>query len=111
MALPAPIIVPQIQLSDLDLYAAQGVSTVISCRPDYEEPNQLTFQDIAQAAAHVGMTAFHIPVVPGEVDQEAVHRFADVLCSAQGDTLAFCRSGKRASILLQHANDCLIAES
>ena len=46
MALPAPIIVPQIQLSDLDLYAAQGVSTVISCRPDDEEPNQLTFQDV-----------------------------------------------------------------
>ena len=44
MALPAPIIVPQIQLSDLDLYAAQGVSTVISCRPDDEDPNQLTFR-------------------------------------------------------------------
>ena len=111
MALPAPIIVPQIQLSDLDLYATQGVSTVISCRPDYEDPDQLTFQDIAQAAAKVGMAAFHIPVVPGELDQEAVHRFADVLSSARGDTLAFCRSGKRASILLQYANAGSVAGS
>ena len=103
MALPVPIIVPQIQLSDLDLYAAQGVSTVISCRPDDEEPNQLTFQDVAQAAAQLGMAAFHIPLVTGELDQEAVHRFADVLCSAQGDTLAFCRSGKRARVLFERA--------
>ena len=102
MALPAPIIVPQIQLSDLDLYAAQGVSTVISCRPDDEDPDQLTFQDIAQAAAQVGMVAFHTPVVPGELDQEAVNRFADV-CSAWGDTLAFCRSGKRARVLFERA--------
>lgn len=103
MALPAPIIVPRIQLSDLDLYAAQDVSTVISCRPDDEDPDQLTFRDIAQAAAQVGMVAFHISVVPGEHDQEAVHRFADVLCSARGDTLAFCRSGKRARVLFERA--------
>ena len=103
MALPAPIIVPQIRLSDLDLYAAQGVSTVISCRPDDEDPNQLAFQEIAEAAAQLGMAAFHIPVVPGELDQEAVNRFADVLSSARGDTLAFCRSGKRARMLFERA--------
>ena len=106
MAIPAPIIVPQIQLSDLDLYAAQGVSTVISCRPDDEDPDQLTFQDIAKAAAQLGMVAFHIPVVPGELDQEAVNRFADVLSSARGYTLAFCRSGKRARVLFERACAC-----
>jgi sulfide:quinone oxidoreductase len=52
---------------------------------------------MAQAAQAHGLAYHYIPVISGQVTQEQVTAFADVLAQADGPVLAFCRSGARST--------------
>ena len=91
-------VAPQISLADVTEAARLGFRTLISNRPDGEEPTQLTAADIAAAAATAGLAFYHIPVrgapTPDQVEETRI-----VLQDADEPVLAFCRSGTRSIII------------
>jgi uncharacterized protein (TIGR01244 family) len=70
---------------------------VINNRPDGEEPGQPTSAEIEAAAKAAGLAYAHIPVRGGPTpDQVEAER--EILNSAPGPVLAFCRSGTRSIV-------------
>jgi uncharacterized protein (TIGR01244 family) len=86
---------PQISAADVAEAARQGFTTIINNRPDGEEPGQPTSAEIEAAAQAAGLRDAHLPVrgAPGPAEVEAVREVVD---SADGPVLAFCRSGTRS---------------
>lgn len=87
----------QLSLTDIDAVAAAGFDRIINNRPDGEEPGQPFSAALATRAAAMGLDYHHIPVVLGAIRDADVVAFADAI--AEGRTLAFCRSGTRATTL------------
>lgn len=94
---------PQLMPDDVAEAKAAGFTTIINDRPDGEEPDQPPSRDIAAAARACGLAYFHIPIVPGQITDEAVAAFAKALAAAHGPVLGFCRTGKRATALFERA--------
>lgn len=91
---------PQVTPEELAELAAQGFRSIISNRPDDEDPGQPSFAEMAAAARAQGMEARHIPVVPGQqVAPSQAEAFKTALEEMPGPTYAFCRSGGRAGAL------------
>ncbi|HET6970589.1 MAG TPA: TIGR01244 family sulfur transferase [Phenylobacterium sp.] len=88
---------PQISLADVAEAARQGFKTLISNRPDGEEPGQPTAAEIAAAAKAAGLAFHHIPV-RGAPTPEQVEETRQVLQDAAEPVLAFCRSGTRSIV-------------
>jgi uncharacterized protein (TIGR01244 family) len=88
-------VAPQISVADVAEAAALGFTTVVSNRPDGEDPAQPSSAEIEAAAQAAGLRYVHIPVrgAPGPAEVEAVRQVID---SADGPVLAFCRSGTRS---------------
>ena len=88
---------PQISLADVAEAARQGFKTLISNRPDGEEPGQPTAAEIAAAAQAAGLAFHHIPVRGGPTPEQ-VEATQGVLQDADLPVLAFCRSGTRSIV-------------
>ena len=78
---------------------AKEFGTLINNRPDAEEPGQPSSSELEAAARKAGLDYIHSPVVPGQINDEQVERFARALVGKPGMKLAFCRSGQRAASL------------
>lgn len=89
-------VAPQIALSDLSEAAALGVTTVVSNRPDGEDPGQPTAAEVAQAAQSAGLEFAHVPVA-GFPDQAAIQAVGELLAKGE-PILMFCRSGTRSAV-------------
>lgn len=90
-------VAPQISLVDVAEAARQGFKTLISNRPDGEEPGQPTAAEVAAAAKAAGLAFHHIPV-RGAPTAEQVEETRMVLQEADEPVLAFCRSGTRSIV-------------
>jgi uncharacterized protein (TIGR01244 family) len=84
-------VAPQIALGDIPAISSMGYRHIINNRPDGEEPNQPTSQEIEAAARKEGMTYVHAPFV-GQPPADAVK----AVMAASAKTLAYCRSGTRS---------------
>ena len=88
---------PQISLTDVAEAGRQGFRTLISNRPDGEEPGQPSAAEIGAAAVAAGLAFHHIPVrgapTPDQVEETRI-----VLQDAEEPVLAFCRSGTRSIV-------------
>lgn len=89
----------QITPEDIDQAASAGVRLIINNRPDDEEPGQPLSADLKAKADALGIAYRHIPISGGNFDEASVADFGDALASADGLTLAFCRTGTRATTL------------
>jgi uncharacterized protein (TIGR01244 family) len=90
-------VAPQISLEDVAAAAGQGFKLIINNRPDGEEPAQPSSDEMAAAAAAAGIAYAHIPVRGGPTpDQVEAER--QLLETAEGPVLAFCRSGTRSIV-------------
>lgn len=95
---------PQIALEDMTAIAGLGYRSVISNRPDDEEPGQPSAAEVKAAAEAHGLTFRHIPVTGGNMDSEAVAAMRAALDDLPGPVLGFCRSGTRTTCLWGLAN-------
>jgi sulfide:quinone oxidoreductase len=91
----------QITAGDLSAIAAQGFKSIVNNRPDNEEPNQPMSDDLASAAADLGLNYVYVPVVSGRITQQDVDDFNRACNDLQGPILLFCRSGARCTVLWQ----------
>ncbi len=94
----------QLFAGSLDKIKAQGFTTIICNRPDFEEDieDQPLSTVIELRAAELGIRFLYIPV-DGVPTLEAVHRTKQALDSADGPVLAYCLSGMRSIMLLSQA--------
>lgn len=89
----------QIRLADVKSLANLGFKTIINNRPDGEAPRQPKSDTLAKRAASLGLNYHFIPVVPGQMTSDNVAAFKAVLDEDPGQTLAFCRTGTRSTIV------------
>lgn len=89
----------QVDPDDLQSLADAGFRSIISNRPDDEDPGQPDWSEIEAAAKAAGLEARHIPVIPGAIGSDDVANFATALDEMPRPILAFCRSGTRAASL------------
>jgi uncharacterized protein (TIGR01244 family) len=78
--------------------AGLGVAMVINNRPDREEPGQPSSEEVEAAARAAGVEYRHIPMA-GALSLPLVAQMADALAAADGEVLAFCKSGTRSTYL------------
>ncbi|WP_339871836.1 TIGR01244 family sulfur transferase [uncultured Brevundimonas sp.] len=90
---------PQIALEDMKAIAGLGYRSVISNRPDGEEPGQPDAAQVKAAAEAEGLTFRHIPVTGASMGPEAVAAMRAALDELPGPVLGFCRSGTRTTCL------------
>lgn len=101
-------VAPQLLAEELAAVARLGFRTVINNRPDGESFDQPPSAAMAEAAQAAGLAYHHQPVVSGGLSVEDVLAFRELLASAEGPVLAFCRSGTRCANLwaLAQAGNC-----
>lgn len=87
----------QLAPEDVAGLAAEGVVVLINNRPDGEAFDQPAGAEIAAAAERAGIVYRHIPIAGGAVTPNAVQAMAAAL--AEGEAVAFCRSGTRSTML------------
>lgn len=92
-------VIGQIQPTDMATVAATGFQTVINNRPDNEVEGQPNNAEMAAAAQALGLQYYYLPVIAGEVSEQNVTDFAELLTQIKGPVLAFCRTGTRCSSL------------
>lgn len=95
---------PQIAPEDLPAIAAQGFRSVISNRPDGEDPGQPSAEDMRQAAEAAGLAFAHVPVVSGAISDQEVADFNKALADLPKPVCGFCRTGTRTTTLWALAN-------
>lgn len=90
---------PQITAADVGLAAAKGFKSIICNRPENESQDQPDMAGIRDAAERQGIAWHYQPVVSGQITDEDVTRFHELMNSLQGPVLAFCRTGTRCCTL------------
>ena len=90
---------PQLTRDDLAAAARTGYRSIISSRPDGEEPGQPTADEMARMASEQGLAFAHVPIAPGRATDADAERMKEALASLPQPTLGFCRSGMRAATL------------
>jgi uncharacterized protein (TIGR01244 family) len=88
----------QIGPGDVEMLKAMGVTLIVNNRPDGEDANQPTSDEIEAAAKEAGLDYRHVPIARGlgpsdiEAMREAMHSVGE------GKLFAFCRSGNRSTL-------------
>ena len=88
----------QIGADDVATLKAMGVTLIVNNRPDGEDANQPTSDEIEAAAKEQGLDYRHVPIARGlgpsdiEAMREAMHSVGE------GKLFAFCRSGNRSTL-------------
>jgi uncharacterized protein (TIGR01244 family) len=88
----------QIAPEDMAMIAALGVTMIVNNRPDGEEPGQPKAAEIEAAARAAGIGYRHIPIAGG-FSAPQVAAMGEALEAAEGEVLAFCKSGTRSTCL------------
>ena len=88
----------QIGPDDVAALKQLGVTLIVNNRPDGEDANQPTSEEIEAAAKQHGVDYRHVPIARGmgpsdiEAMREAMHSVGE------GKLFAFCRSGNRSTL-------------
>jgi sulfide:quinone oxidoreductase len=96
---PGVVVASQLTAGDVIAARAAGFSTIISNRPDGEEPGQPMAAELAATAEQQGIRFVHIPVSGGRFPAEAVRAMGEALATSAGPVLAYCRSGARSATI------------
>lgn len=88
----------QVTVEDIPALAARGFRSIVSNRPDGEEPGQPANAALAAAARAAGLHWASVPI-SGPPSPAQVRAFADALAASPAPTLAFCRTGNRSCML------------
>lgn len=92
------LVAGQIRPEELKALKSEGVAMIVNNRPDGEEPGQPTAAEMEAAARAAGLGYRHIPAAGG-FSAAQVQAMAEALEAADGQVLAFCKSGTRSTWL------------
>ena len=98
----------QISPSDVAQIAAMGFKKILCARPDFEEFGQPKFSEIKAVATEKGLEAIFAPVtMPALPSIEQIAELAKAVETADGPVFGYCKSGRRAAVVWQLANEHL----
>jgi uncharacterized protein (TIGR01244 family) len=92
------LVAGQIRPEDVEALKDGGVTMLVNNRPDDEEAGQPSSAEVEAAAQAAGIAYRHIPVASG-FSADQVGAMGKALDEAEGQVLAFCRSGTRSTFL------------
>ena len=92
------LVAGQIRPEDMVALKAGGIGMIVNNRPDDEEAGQPSSAEMEAAARAAGIAYRSIPVASGFSVQQ-VEAMSEALDHAEGQVLAFCRSGTRSTFL------------
>jgi len=90
---------PQISAADVQTVADHGFRAIICNRPDGEEVDQPSFDEIETVARGLGLETRYLPITPGQMQGVDADAFARMLTELPCPVLAYCRSGARCEAL------------
>lgn len=89
-------VAPQLAAADMAEAAKLGFKTIVNNRPDGEGgPGQPASNEVEAAAKAAGLDFIYMPVVSGQINEDNIEDFRQVLAQAKTPVLAFCRTGTR----------------
>lgn len=91
----------QLEVSDVARLGALGITTLVCNRPD-GEADQTTSSVISAAAKAAGVNFVYLPMIDIADTLTQKEEFKKILAGG-GRVLAYCRTGRRSSILWQEA--------
>lgn len=90
----------QLTVDEIKALADQGVKTFVCNRPDDEEQGQPKAKALQQAAEQMGVKFFMLPLATGTPPSQALlQQYAEIYKQAPKPLIAFCRSGRRSSVI------------
>lgn len=92
-------VAPQISVADVASAKAQGFTMIINNRPDNEDADQPSGDEIEAAAHAHGLDYVAIPVTHAGFSHPQLEAMGAALDGCEGKALAFCRSGTRSTFL------------
>lgn len=90
---------PQIRPADVARAVQAGYKTIVCNRPDGEADDQPRASEIAEACRAAGVEFRYLPFKPGQINDEMIQSFDEMLKGCKGPILAYCRTGTRSSTL------------
>ncbi|MGG7644999.1 TIGR01244 family sulfur transferase [Rhodovulum sp. YNF3179] len=90
---------PQLRPEDVQRAVDAGYKTIVCNRPDHEGDDQPTAAEMAEAARRAGADFRFLPIKPGSITADLMTAFDDILATAKGPILGYCRTGNRSSTL------------
>lgn len=89
----------QLQLDDIPTLAELGFRSIICNRPDGEQANQPTFEQVSETARELKLETRYLPVVPGNFGSKEGDSFDSALQNLPKPVFAYCRTGFRSEKL------------
>ena len=89
----------QITPADVAAIAAAGFKILINNRPDNEEQNQPSSEQVSAAAKAAGLSYYHLPVTAQNFFAFDFQQMAKLIDDLDKPAFAFCRSGTRCTNL------------
>lgn len=90
---------PQVAPEDMAQAAAEGFTTVICNRPDWEVMPGVASGAVRAAAEAAGLTFVVNPVEGGQLTLENIETQRAAMSESTGPVLAYCASGNRSTIV------------
>ncbi|WCT75747.1 bifunctional protein tyrosine phosphatase family protein/NAD(P)/FAD-dependent oxidoreductase (plasmid) [Sphingomonas naphthae] len=90
---------PQLSAADVEAAARQGYRAIIDNRPDREETDQISADQMEALAQAQGMGFAYVPAAPGKIGDEEIAGMVSALSRLEGPVLAYCRTGTRSATL------------
>ena len=97
-------VAPQLTVEDMPAIAAAGFTTVICNRPDSEVAPDLQSGAIGAAARAAGLRFEVLELTQATLTPENARRQRALIEGADGNVLAYCRSGTRCTLLWAQAS-------
>ncbi len=102
---------PQIAVTDMNAIKAAGFRAIICNRPDKEDEDQPSISQIEVAAKEAGLSVAYLPVRGGEITEQDVAQFGQLLNDLPQPILGYCRSGARSQMLWAQYQQACVSHS
>ena len=93
------VVSDQINAQDISVLKQHGFKTIFCNRPDSEEMNQPTAEELQKVADSLGLKFVHQPVIGNAISQKDVDDFKSYYENAEKPIFAYCRTGTRSTML------------
>ena len=93
------VVSDQINAQDISVLKEHGIKTIFCNRPDSEEMNQPTAEEMQKVAESLGLKFVHQPVIGNAISQKDVDDFKSYYGNAEKPIFAYCRTGTRSTML------------
>ncbi|MEY2879102.1 MAG: hypothetical protein RLZZ15_1482 [Verrucomicrobiota bacterium] len=94
----------QLSPNDIRILKQRRIRTIVDMRPDGEVARQPSSDEMRRAAQDAGIEFHYVPVPHDGIPDEAVAALIKIMESRLGESVLYCRTGRRAARLFALAS-------